>query len=268
MTERGRGAVTRGADHLAIGPSTLHWDGSGLTIEINEVAVPHLSRLHGRVRVMPEAMTDVSYRLDGAGRGSAEGETSHGAAGPQAHSSRAASIATADGHLWRPFAPAARVEATFEGPELRWSGRGYFDGNFGPRPLPADFRSWTWQRASLADGASVFFDTETRDGGRGALALRFRRDGSAEDVAPLPRAPLPRTLWQIGRAARADAGAAARVLRRMEDAPFYARSALRARLWGEEADGVHEILDCDRLDSWWCRLMLPFRMPRRAGWRG
>ncbi len=51
----------------------------------------------------------------------------------------------------------------------------------------------------------------------------------------------------------------------MEDAPFYARSALRARLWGEAAEGVHEILDCDRLDSWWCRLMLPFRMPRRAG---
>ncbi len=253
MTERGRGRVARGADHLAIGPSAFSWDGSGLTIDINELAVPRLSGLRGRVRVVPQLWTEASYRLDGArsGPGATRGARTGGAA--------------QGCHLWRPFAPAARVEAVFERPALRWSGRGYFDGNFGPRPLEADFRSWTWQRASLRDGAAVFFDTQTRDGGSGALALRFRPDGSADEVEPLPRAALPRTLWRIGRAARGDAGTRAEVLRRMEDAPFYARSALRAQLWGETAEGVHEILDCDRLDRWWCRLMLPFRMPRQLG---
>jgi carotenoid 1,2-hydratase len=281
MTERGRGRVARGADHLAIGPTALSWDGSGLTIDIDELAVPRLSPLRGRVRVMPEVWTGVSYRLDSArsaprAEQAGAAQSPPAASVPQAYDSRTASVptglstrlSTGGAHLWRPFAPAARVEAVFERPALRWSGRGYFDGNFGPRPLEADFRSWTWQRAGLRDGAAVFFDTRMRDGGAGALALRFGRDGSAEAVEPLPRAVLPRTLWRIGREARGDAGTRAQVLRRMEDAPFYARSALRARLWGEAAEGVHEILDCDRLARWWCRLMLPFRMPRRAGRHG
>jgi carotenoid 1,2-hydratase len=40
MTERGRGALGAEASALAIGPSSLRWDGNGLTIAIDEVTVP------------------------------------------------------------------------------------------------------------------------------------------------------------------------------------------------------------------------------------
>ena len=237
MTERGRGAVAREAASLSIGPSAMHWDGEALTVEIEEVSVPRPARLSGRVRVLPEGLTAAPWRLDPAGR-----------------------------HLWQPFAPSARIEVAFERPSLHWSGRGYFDTNYGERPLESDFRAWTWSRSILPDGAAVFFDTERRDGGAGTLSLRFGRDGAAEQVEAPPRTALPRTLWRLDRRARADAGTRPRILRRMEDAPFYARAALGSRLWGNEVEGVHEVVDLDRFEAPWCRLMLPFRMPRRAAW--
>ena len=56
MTERGAGAVQRGADFLAIGPSALSWDGSGLTVRIDEMAVPLPRRIRGTVRLYPSAI--------------------------------------------------------------------------------------------------------------------------------------------------------------------------------------------------------------------
>lgn len=238
MTERGLGAVVPDAASLSIGPSAMHWEGDGLTIGIEEVSVPHMARLRGRIRVLPEGLTDAPWRLDPEGR-----------------------------HLWQPFAPSARIEVVFDRPSLCWSGRGYFDTNYGERPLEADFASWTWSRSILPDGAAVFFDTERHDGGAGALSLRFGRGGSAEPVEAPPTVPLPRTLWRLDRQVRADAGTRPFVLRRMEDAPFYARAAVRSCLWGQEVEGVHEVLDLGRFDTHWCRLMLPFRMPRRAAWK-
>ena len=79
MTERGRGAVTRDARRLGIGPSALSWDGRGLTIDVNEIAVPFPARLRGTVRVEPTCLNDEVFTLDAAG-----------------------------GHIWRPIAPSAR----------------------------------------------------------------------------------------------------------------------------------------------------------------
>ena len=50
----------------------------------------------------------------------------------------------------------------------------------------------------------------------------------------------------------------------LEDTPFYARSLLRTTLLGEEVTAMHESLDIPRLVSLPVRLMLPWRMPRRA----
>jgi carotenoid 1,2-hydratase len=50
----------------------------------------------------------------------------------------------------------------------------------------------------------------------------------------------------------------------LEDAPFYARSVVAARLFGEPVLSFHESLALDRFANPWVRLMLPFRVPRRA----
>jgi len=53
-----------------------------------------------------------------------------------------------------------------------------------------------------------------------------------------------------------------REVRRLEDAPFYARAELRTRLFGEDGHAVHETLDADRFAARWVKLLLPWRMPR------
>ena len=108
------------------------------------------------------------------------------------------------------------------------------------------------------------YDALRRDGTRTSLALRFHGDGRAETGEALTETHLPRTVWRLPRPVRADAGSRPRLTRRLEDAPFYARSAIESRLWGEAATGIHESLDLDRFATPWCKLMLPFRMPRRA----
>ena len=46
------------------------------------------------------------------------------------------------------------------------------------------------------------------------------------------------------------------------DAPFYARSALDTRLFGEDVRAVHESLSLARFRSPIVQSMLPYRMPR------
>ena len=50
----------------------------------------------------------------------------------------------------------------------------------------------------------------------------------------------------------------------LEDTPFYVRSLLRTDLLGEKVTAVHESLDIPRVISLPVRMMLPWRMPRRA----
>jgi carotenoid 1,2-hydratase len=54
------------------------------------------------------------------------------------------------------------------------------------------------------------------------------------------------------------------VLATLEDTPFYVRSLLRTDLLGEKVTAVHESLDIPRVVSLPVRMMLPWRMPRRA----
>ncbi len=233
MTERDSAQVTREAQHFQVGPSSMHWDGTTLVVAIDEIAVPHLGRVRGQVRLHPNFLTEHVETIDSHGR-----------------------------HRWTPFAPSARVEVELPRPGLSWAGHGYFDGNSGDRPLEADFSTWTWSRATLPDGgAAVLYDVVRRDGSALALALHFGRDGVGRFVSP-PLARLPGTLWGVDRDTRSDG--AARVLRTLEAAPFYTRSAVETELLGAVVTGVHESLVMDRFTARWVQTLLPFRMPRLA----
>jgi carotenoid 1,2-hydratase len=234
MTERGRKSTMRNRDELAIGKSAMSWDGVALTISVDEVTVPFPSRILGAIRLEPTGLNTKSFVLDAAGR-----------------------------HIWRPIAPSARVSVNLKAPALRWRGEGYFDTNTGSEPLETAFANWTWSRAALSRGASILYEAERRDAERLSLALRFDKSGRFEALDPPPVAKLPLTRWRMARQTRADDGAAL-VARSFEDTPFYARSLVHARLFGESVASVHETLSLDRLANPFVRLMLPFRMPRRS----
>jgi carotenoid 1,2-hydratase len=237
MTERGAGALVRAPDRVVVGPSSLTWDGTALTIAIEEITAPIPQRLRGTVRFFPLALTGHAERLDAAGR-----------------------------HRWQPIAPVGRVEVAMQRPTLAWSGHGYWDANAGDEPLEEGFAFWTWSRAPLGAGAVVLYDALRRDGSAVSLALRIGSDGRVTEAPAPPEASLPGTLWRIPRRTRADAGTTPRLLATLEDAPFYARSTLATRLYGEDTTAVHESLSLDRFRTRWVKLLLPFRMPRRAGW--
>lgn len=234
LTERRSASVNQTIDALTIGRSAMSWDGRGLSIEIDETAVPIPRRVRGRVRLYPEAINRYAFELDGAGR-----------------------------HLWQPVAPIARVEVAFEQPSLKWRGAGYLDWNGGRRALEQDFASWQWSRASIAQGgAAVLYDVNRRIGGSFSLALSFSRGGALEHLSPPPRTALPPTRWRLPRDARADRGYAPSVAETLEDTPFYARSVIKTRLFGEPVTAMHESLSLDRFRQGWVQMMLPFRMLR------
>ena len=232
MTERGRSAVARDASSLAIGPSSMLWSDDGLVIDIDETSAPVPSRLKGRIRLQPLALTSRSVALDSAGK-----------------------------HHWWPIAPRARIEIAFAEPSLSWSGMGYLDTNTGEEPLEAAFTRWDWSRANIPDGAAVLYNVRQRSGADLSLALRFDPAGGTEDFEPPPATPLPSTLWRVLRETQAD-DRDARVARTLEDTPFYARSVLSTKVLGQTVTAMHESVSLDRFKNPVVRAMLPFRMPR------
>jgi carotenoid 1,2-hydratase len=234
MVERGAAAVHRQPDRLAIGASSVAWDGNALVVSIDEITVPWPSRIRGTVRLYPAVLCDQPFALDRAGL-----------------------------HRWFPLAPVARVEVELEHPALRWSGTGYLDSNAGAAPLEQAFSGWSWSRAGVGGGTALLYDVARRADAPLSLALYFDAAGRLHHFPPPPPAPLPRTGWRIERATRADAGHAARLVHTLEDTPFYARSMVEARLLGAPATAMHESLSLDRFRQRWVQMLLPFRMPRR-----
>lgn len=239
MTERGAGATIQERDILAIGPSAMRWDRDRLIIDIEErdirLGVPWRRRVSGQVILHPEVLVGRSFRLDPTGA-----------------------------HHWHAFAPRARVEVRMRDPDIRWQGSGYLDGNDGAEPLEAGFRSWHWSRAHLGRDVAVLYEGERRDGTHFGSALRFAPDGGViEDELPLV-APLPPSGWLLKRQTRADRGLAS-VIRTWEDAPFYARSTLDTRIFGERVMAVQESISLDRLVNPVVQFMLPYKMPREPG---
>ncbi|WP_423222113.1 carotenoid 1,2-hydratase [Limimaricola pyoseonensis] len=236
MTDRGRSALRRGRDALEIGPSRMRWSGGRLVVEVDEVAAPpQIGRLRGRILLEPAAVTGIEMVLDGEGA-----------------------------HVWRPFAPAARVVVEL-GDGNTWRGHGYLDSNFGTRPLETDFSHWSWARFPVPGGAVAYYEALGRDGQRRGAAIRFT-DGAAQEMAMPDPAPLPRTLWGLRRSIPAAPGVTPRQHLSMLDSPFYCRAAVASRIDGAERIGVHETLDLNRFRAPWLKPMLAMRVPRRARW--
>jgi carotenoid 1,2-hydratase len=233
MAEHGRQGVARARDLFVVGPSGMRWDGQCLTIDIAESCAVLPFKVKGRIRVWPETMAREGFALDPAGR-----------------------------HHWRAVAPRARVELVMNEPALSWSGHGYWDSNEGSESLEAGFADWQWSRAHLGRDVAVLYEGVRRDGSRFASALRFDRHGEVQEAELPPPARLLPSKWLIGRATRSDTGAA-RVRKTWLDAPFYARSLVDTRLFGQPVTAVHESLSLTRFASPIVQWMLPYRMPRR-----
>lgn len=235
MTERGRGAVSAEPRDLAIGPSSLHWDGTALTVDIHETSAPIPLPVRGRIKLYPDGVTRQIFALDSDGH-----------------------------HRWWPIAPSARVEVDMESPSLKWSGNGYFDTNDGEVPLEASFDKWDWSRVALPDGAAVLYDVTRSNGAQLSLALQFARNGDVEAFEPPQRRSLPDTFWRVARQTQAD-DSDARVVATFEDTPFYARSEIETNVLGGRYPAVHESLSLERFKTDWVKMLLPFRMPRVSG---
>lgn len=231
MTERPRSAVSRSMNAFTVGPSSLMWNGKSLTISLDEIAVPIPGRIRGTVRVIPTAIAQPVFCLNEDGN-----------------------------HRWRPIGPCARVQVMLDHPHVRWQGDGYFDMNQGDAPLEQGFVHWQWSRGAMHDGTVILYDAQRRDGSRVDLAMIFDPQGKMQTFEPPPMTTLKRTGWQVSRSVRSEG--AARVVKTLEDAPFYGRSVVSAKLLGETTTLVHESLSLNRFKMPIVQAMLPFRMPR------
>jgi carotenoid 1,2-hydratase len=234
MTERGQRHLKRDAHSFVLGPSRLDWDGTRLTLTIDEVTMPVPRRLRGTVTLEPKVTTDTSIALDPDGR-----------------------------HHWRPLAPQARISVDFKQPDMRWEGAAYLDSNQGSVPLEEDFASWNWSRCHRGDATTVYYDVKPRRGREHSHAFRFDAAGKCSDIPSPVAMSLPLGLWRVPRTARAE-GRGVRLARTLEDTPFYTRSIVAAEAEDGPSLTVHESLSLDRFASPWVQVLLPFKMPRRG----
>ncbi|MEJ7733235.1 MAG: carotenoid 1,2-hydratase [Polyangiaceae bacterium] len=251
LTERC--GASRAPDTLRVGNSQLRWEGDGLCVAVDERTAPFPGRIRGRVTLRAQRWHGEPRALDEAGR-----------------------------HMWWPIAPGGRAEVELEEPRLRFEGTAYLDANTGDRGLEEDFTSWSWLRAVGRRDVRVVYDVVPRTvpGPRGVaahsvvaagsapatppaprrLALQFTDQGATTALGPLRAASLPRTRWGLTRPVRHDGLDPPRVLRTLEDTPFYARSLVDVGLGGERRLAMHESLDLERFRARWVRALLPFRM--------
>lgn len=243
MTERGRGSMRRDATSFQVGPSGIRRDGSDIIIDFDEISVPrppaHLlpKRIRGTIRFSPDAVTPQVFDIDQDGR-----------------------------HRWWPVSPTGRIRLEMETGAEGWSGHGYMDSNWGTEPLEEGFKLWDWARGLTPDGdAVILYDAIRKDGGHGQIALRISRDGAVHPFEMPEKTALSKGFWGVPRSGHHDQGAEARarIVRTLEDGPFYTRSIMATRLLGEDIELMHESLSGDRFASPVVKAMLPFRMPRR-----
>lgn len=221
LTERPGSAVSRTRDHVAIGASTMRREAGGsVVVDIDERSAPWGMPLRGRITLRPRLELATTVALDGEGA-----------------------------HVWSPRIPLARVEVDLAEPALSFTGNGYLDENAGDTPLESAFRQWSWSRVSTGDEVAIAYDVELADG----RALSHGVTGG-------DRVALGRTRFGLPRTARVEPAAPCRIVRTLEDGPFYARSVVETSLGGRRACGVHEMVSLERFASRWVRFLLPFRM--------
>jgi carotenoid 1,2-hydratase len=231
LTERSGAAVVRERDAVAIGPSAMRRTGDGsIVVDIDERSAPFRSRIRGRVTLRPRLVHASTVALDGSGA-----------------------------HLWSPRIPLADVEVSLTEPRLFFAGTGYLDENAGDEPLETAFSQWSWSRMATRHEVEIAYDVTLRNGrvlthgmslGRRAAVPREHRDA----------VDLGRTCFGLSRKASVRRGRSCRVVRTLEDGPFYARSLIEGAIDETLACGVHETVSLDRFTSRWVRFLLPFRM--------
>ena len=231
MTERSSAALSRDRNTFSIGPSVMRFDGQDFIIDIDEKAFPLIAPVRGQVRISPSLMPAHSFALDDASR-----------------------------HVWQPIAPMGRIEVAMQSPALSWKGHAYVDHNRGLEPIEDGFGAWEWSRSQGRNRSLILFDTQPRLGASRQLSLAFHNDGRIEPFAVPARQHLPRAFWWMSRQTRSEQKP--KLLRTLEDAPFYTRNMISSHLDGEEMMGVHESLSLNRFSSPIVQRMLPFRMPR------
>lgn len=243
MTERGRASLDRSAGRLQIGKSSLTLEAGALHIDFDEVFLPWPGqrllpkRMRGQMVLASRFSSDHVFMLDSDAL-----------------------------HHWSPIMPSARVEVTGDAfASGGWSGEGYHDSNWGGRPLERDFIGWDWARGAAPDGGAVLaYDALLAGGDNKRLGLRFSGNGGVQPFDLPERQILPRGFWGVAGGVSSASSAAPSLVRRLEDSPFYRRSLVETCLDGEMITMMHETLDCRRLAMPLVRLMLPFKMPRRA----
>ena len=234
LTERGQRDVQRDYDHLAIGPSSLAWDGSQLRIDVNEITAPWPTRLRGRITLRPSMLLHQGYAIDRLAR-----------------------------HLWTPISPHCAIDVAVERPALSWHGVAYFDSNEGQAALESDFDSWNWSRATSAEGSRIFYDTRWRGGGGRSISLSIDNAGKVDSPPAPTQQSLPSTLWGIERKTRCDAESTPRLISTFESGPFYTRSLIETQAEGQPYTAFHESVSLRRFSQRWVQALLPVRLPRR-----
>ncbi|MEM6415088.1 MAG: hypothetical protein AAF720_10600 [Pseudomonadota bacterium] len=235
MTERGNSRISRGNEYYTINKSALHWEKDMLRISVNEIAAPIPLPMRGELRIHASGLGENVFFIDDKGR-----------------------------HRWRPISPFSRVEVDFKEPDLKWSGHGYFDANDGDEPLEEAFEFWDWSRTILEnEKTAILYNTDMYNGEMRSSSLLISADGTVDTFETPGVAPLSSTpIWRIRRRTRSEGDA--RIIRTLEDTPFYSRSVVENRLFGKSRPAVHESLSGPRLSNPVVKMLLPFRMPRLA----
>lgn len=236
MTERSARSLQRTRHSYRLGPSRLDWNGHELVVQVDERCVPFPRRMRGTITVTPQHLTEHTLVLDRGGR-----------------------------HRWHPLAPMAHVAVDFPGLGTRWSGHGYLDSNDGQEALAEGFSGWDWTRVRLDNGdCAVRYEAREHQGEPHRLALRFTPGGDLVNEEVSAAAALGHTtVWRMPRL-MPGARDPHKLLRTLEDTPFYARSLVSAEVGGIAGVGVHESLCMQRFTRPWVQTLLPFRMPRLA----
>lgn len=243
FNERALDPSDRRLDGVSFGRSTVSSRGGELVVRLDEREtpfgalgrVPRTSRpVRGVVRFVPERDGGAVTALDELGE-----------------------------HAWWPVAPLGTVIAELSEPSISFRGAAYHDVNFGRVPLEATFSGWSWARGTAADGrAIVSYSAALKGGGTSQLALAFDARGPSPIEAVTHE--LSPSRWRLARTVDAPEGTAPRVVRSLEDGPFYARSLLSAHVGGAPMTMVHETLSCERWEKAWVRGLSTFRTGRAA----
>ena len=176
----------------------------------------------------------------------------------------------AETHFWLPSAPACRVSGritlreaqNFGAEEIRFTGHGYHDHNWGRLPFSKDIRDWYWARAGLGqERATLLYHVRARgnkepishlllfDGGR-----LTRHDAGARVSLSRPAVNGFGTVYATQIVAESgDVRACFRLRSRLDSAPFYLRTLCEATVTQggktETGTGMGEYLR-PRVMSW------------------